>query len=622
MSIRLLLSSATALVSFATFTACGDDSCSSNADCAEGQICQIGLCIRDPGLGDTTLPDGGEVNLDCDPAVGGELVLNEIMADPPANTDINNDGITTSANDEFIEIVNVSGREVNLSNVQLDIKGKLIPAGVFCLAPNEARVIYGGEVSLGLTNSGATVSLLVDGLITQSHTYGAEGGDNQSLVLTPELDPNGTWVQHTTVSAAAYSPFTCVGGEAFPNCTVSTGGDDSDPDTVEVVPDCSGVPTVGSVIINEVLADPGSSLDNDANQDGVTSSSEDEFIELVNVGTETYHMGGYMLLEGSGKSFAFPTGTCLAPGQALVMFGKYESGGDFAGAQPFGFGGSFQLNNDGDTVRLEAPDATVIDSVTYGSEASSDQSVNRAIDMDPSSALVQHSTVATSGGATSSAGRCANGNGFPECDGGVVVEPDPDVMDDTTGDVTPPVDTAGPPACGPMAVATQLIINEVMANPGGADWNQDGVSDSGDDEFVELVSLALEPIALDGVSIVDAAGNDFVFGSACLNPGEAVLVFGGGSPFAVSVVPAGNAPPQVGAPGINNGSETLQLKAADGTVIDNYSHASATAGVSNTRAPDGLGFGFVEHGTALNAIGSASPGTCLNGDAFPGCLTP
>ena len=43
---------------------------------------------------------------------------------------------------------------------------------------------------------------------------------------------------------------------------------------------CYLSPEKGDLIINEILADPGSV--NDANGDGISNSNDDEFVEIVN----------------------------------------------------------------------------------------------------------------------------------------------------------------------------------------------------------------------------------------------------------------------------------------------------------------------------------------------------
>jgi len=604
--------------------ACGNDDCKTDDDCPEGRICRLGLCARDPGLDTLTTGDADgviDITLECDPAGSTDLVLNEILADPPSGAAVNGDGTASTTDDEFVEIVNVSSREVALTNVLIDVGGKTVVAGSFCLGPNQSRVIFHTDGLPGLTNGGSTVSLKVDGLTVQTHTYGSEGGDDESLTLATQLDPTSSWVKHSEVSTAPYSPGTCANGNAFPNCDggVVVEGD-ADVTDGEIVAACSTAPTAGDLMINEIMADPGAV--NDANQDGAFDGSDDEFIEIINVSDATLLLTGVTLSEGGGKVFTFPAGTCIEAGQGAVMFGKYESGGDFGGALAFGFGGSFGLNNTSDIVNLRDAANEILDSVNYGSDANDDQSITRAVDGDITSDFVRHTDAARSGGARMSPGRCQSGNAFPNCGGGDP-EVDPDVIEDTsdasdTTVVDTEMDTG--PTCGPAATSGDLAINEVGADAGGNDWNQDGTGDNTDDEFVEIVSLAAGAVQLEGVQLEDKAGNTFTFPALCLEAGFAVLVFNdGGSLFSVSALPAGNGTPQTGAPGLNNSNESLTLLDASGGTIDSFPESNATAGETWVRDPDKTG-SFVLHSAASTSGGTtASPGLCANGNTFPSC---
>ncbi len=536
--------------------ACGNDTCKTNDDCPAGKICRVGLCARDPGLTDTLVTGDADalfdVTLNCDPAGATDLVMNEILADPPSGADVNGDGTASTTDDEFVELVNVSNRDVALTNVTIKVNDKTVVAGAFCLPPNAARVVFHTDGLPALTNGGASVSLLVDGLTVQTHTYGSEGGSDQSLTLAVQLDPTSSWVKHKEISTAPYSAGTCANGNAFPDCAGSPPVEgDADVSDSEIVAACSTLPVAGDLVINEILADPGAV--NDANQDGTFDGSQDEFVEIVNVSASTLLLSGVTISEGGGKKFTFPAGTCLEAGRSAVMFGTYAGGGDFGGALAFGYNGTFGLNNGGDTVVVKDGAGTTIDSVTYGGDADSDQSVTRAVDGDIASVFVKHTLAAGSGGTRMSPGRCQSGKAFPDC-GEPPVEGTGDVVEDTSGDAVTPTDTTATdtatadevgPTCGPAAGVGDLVLNEVGLNPNGLDWNQDGTPNNTQDEFVEVVSTAAGAIQLAGVKIQDKSGGAFTFPNLCLEAGNAVLVFGGGGTlFSVSALPAGNAAPQ------------------------------------------------------------------------------
>jgi hypothetical protein len=118
---------------------------------------------------------------------------------------------------------------------------------------------------------------------------------------------------------------------------------------------------VSSFCINEVLLDPGT--DADANGDGTVDTQDDEFVEIVNRGSEPLDLSGLDLWDGLRLRHTFPSDSKIEPGQALLLFG----GGDPAEIKvPQGVlsqvasSGSLSLNNSGETVTLRAPDGSVL----------------------------------------------------------------------------------------------------------------------------------------------------------------------------------------------------------------------------------------------------------------------
>ena len=101
-------------------------------------------------------------------------------------------------------------------------------------------------------------------------------------------------------------------------------GRDSNPATVNFVGDAKR-----DIVINEFLADPPDGAPGDANKDGVRSTSDDEFVELVNTTTHDIDISGYQILtRGAGATdtvrhtFAQSAqGTILPACTAIVVFG-------------------------------------------------------------------------------------------------------------------------------------------------------------------------------------------------------------------------------------------------------------------------------------------------------------
>ena len=118
------------------------------------------------------------------------------------------------------------------------------------------------------------------------------------------------------------------------------------------------------VVINEVLADPPSGDRGDANRDSARHSSEDEFVEILNTGSEPVAIGGWQLSDqkpGSKGPFTFPSDTVIDPGEYIVLFGGGGTLNECSMSPEFGkvcfddgtIGGG--LKNSGDAVFLINP---------------------------------------------------------------------------------------------------------------------------------------------------------------------------------------------------------------------------------------------------------------------------
>lgn len=148
-------------------------------------------------------------------------------------------------------------------------------------------------------------------------------------------------------------------------------------------------PAAGQIVINEVLADPGVAAD--TNGDGTASTTQDEFVEIVNLSSVAMDVSGMTLSDATGVRHTFPTTTVIPAGASLVVFGggtiSVPYGGSLAQTASTG---TLGLNNGGDTVTLTLG-GVVIDTMTYGSAGGADQSLVR--DPEYSGAFVQHGTL-------------------------------------------------------------------------------------------------------------------------------------------------------------------------------------------------------------------------------------
>lgn len=161
------------------------------------------------------------------------------------------------------------------------------------------------------------------------------------------------------------------------------------------------------VVINEILADPAPGFLGDANQDGVRSASADEFIEILNYGSQTVDLAGWSLADASAARHIFPPQTLLFPYQYLAVFGGGTPQIDGILWQTASTG-TLSLNNGNDTVSLFNAGAVIVDQVIYGSIADHDQSIVRFPE-GTAEGFVVHGSLADAGGRWYSPGTSVDG---------------------------------------------------------------------------------------------------------------------------------------------------------------------------------------------------------------------
>ena len=181
-----------------------------------------------------------------------------------------------------------------------------------------------------------------------------------------------------------------------------------------------------SLVLNEVLADPPDGVPGDANHDGARSSTQDEFVELVNASTVDLDIGGYQLTvrNASGADILrhlFAANTVVAPGTAIVVFGGAQAATfdpahtAFAGALVVTAStGGLSLTNGGTTVKLLDTSGATVEQLTYGGANGADgdrnQSLTRAPDITGDFAL--HQTAPEGDGRAFSPGARIDGTPF------------------------------------------------------------------------------------------------------------------------------------------------------------------------------------------------------------------
>ena len=175
----------------------------------------------------------------------------------------------------------------------------------------------------------------------------------------------------------------------------------------------------------------------------------------------------------------------------------------------------------------------------------------------------------------------------------------------TTSDHYPVLSRYNPSGSGGKA---SVFINEVCAN-------EPGSSTAG--EFIELRNEGSKAADLGGFTLADTTQLRHTFADGTiLNPGQAIVVFGG-----VSAIPAGlsnGVAASTGTLSLGNGGDRVVLADPAGSTVDSLDYSSALAGkdgVSMNRSPDGSAAGtFVLH-DSISALPS-SPGTQASGAAW------
>ena len=188
------------------------------------------------------------------------------------------------------------------------------------------------------------------------------------------------------------------------------------------------------------------------------------------------------------------------------------------------------------------------------------------------------------------------------------------VLVDNTNDSTSTIDT----------IYYGFILNEVLYDPPAnapGDANGDGNRHFDEDEFVEFVNSSANSLDISGYKLYDAdrlsintANHEFP-ANTILNPGQAVVVFGGGTPtgnFGGSLVFAASNQTL----NLNNNGDVLTVKNNNDSVLFSFDVTvlSNNPNESYTRFPDLYG-NFTQHDSASTGI-LYSPGTRVDGTDF------
>jgi hypothetical protein len=522
-----------------------------------------------------------------------QLVINETLFDPPAGTagDANGDGSRDATEDEFIEFVNNSNMSLDISGYKIydatnfallpgvDTPNHLVPAGTVIPADG-IYVVFGGGSPTGIAGDVIQVSSSTnlnlnnsDDVITvtdaagnfvvafDSNLLGLNMGADQSVMRNPNV--TGPFEAHIAVNGQAFSPGV-LAVDTTPNTTL---------------------------VINEVLFDPASGTNGDANGDGSRDSSEDEFIEFVNNSNSALDISGYKIYDAStfldlpvtdAPRHVVPANTTIPANGIYVLFGGGTPTNIPGDVIQVSTTGDLNLTNGGDsiTVTNAAGDVLIIfDSAVEGLNMGADQSAMRNPNLTGDFEL--HVAV--------------NGEAFS-----------PGVL---AVDTTP---------------SSPLIINEALYDPATditGDANGDGTRSASEDEFIEFINNSSSSLDISGYTIFDTAAlnngtpRHLVPASTIIPANGVYVVFGGGD---ISMGDFGNATVQTSSSGglnLTNNGDVITVKDDQDNVILVFDSSSTGLNFGNdqsvTRNPDITG-SFVLHTTA-NAALLFSPGLAVDG---------
>jgi uncharacterized repeat protein (TIGR01451 family) len=186
-----------------------------------------------------------------------DVLINEFLADPPGAVaadlagDANRDGVRSASQDEFVELVNTTTRDLDISGYRLLTRDTgdetlvhVFAAGTI-LRSCSAVVVFGGgngnfnpndpafggalvfkasEGSLSLANAAGAITLQDQAatfvnLVSYGGSSGLDADNNQSVTRSPDI--TGSFAQHLTAGggARAFSPGNQLTGLAFSPCT-------------------------------------------------------------------------------------------------------------------------------------------------------------------------------------------------------------------------------------------------------------------------------------------------------------------------------------------------------------------------------------------------------------------
>lgn len=255
-----------------------------------------------------------------------DVIISEVLPNPS----------TDESADEFIELYNQSTTAVDLTGWLLSDATTKTYMLSGTISAQHHLVVYRSDTGIALNNGGDSVELYhPDGVLTDAVEYDASAADDVSYALNNK----DKWLWTTTPTPARTNIITTIDEETENNSDTTEQSEDDLTDEDNDDSDNSDAPYQLSdyIQLSELLPDPSG------------SDATDEWIELVNTGTQPVDIYGWEVTVGD-DSYLLKEVTQIASNSYLLLPVTETN---------------LSLNNSGETVTLIDPMGEAMDSVTY-----------------------------------------------------------------------------------------------------------------------------------------------------------------------------------------------------------------------------------------------------------------
>ncbi|MDP3499951.1 MAG: lamin tail domain-containing protein [Myxococcales bacterium] len=267
-----------------------------------------GACAADSGV--VVVPDGGLPTFDCNAIDGGDLVVTEVMVDPPS----------TDTGLEWFELFNTTAAPIDLAGLTLTYRqgattprshvvrssvivppGQAVAVGDVRTGPNPAWISYAYGADLGaLNNSSGTVGVRCDTKVVGEYTWVRTARSGRSRMLGGPVTP--------TTALAAVEANWC----DTPTSSEYTPGSSGTPGAANPV--CAPEAMTGTCLDNGtprpiVAAEPGDLVITEVMPSPSVSTTVGTWFEVY--ATTDVDLNGLSVANGAGTRNTIASSNCL-----------------------------------------------------------------------------------------------------------------------------------------------------------------------------------------------------------------------------------------------------------------------------------------------------------------------